>query len=190
MIDPNWRPPILETEHLRLRPFESADAPALFALASNPAVTRFTLWDAHRTIDDSRIFINEYALGNYLQGTPDPFAIEMKATGELIGATGCRWAAEANRCMEFGYWLGVPFWGHGLATEAARALVGHVFAAYPVERVQAHYLEGNAASGRVLEKVGLRFEGVRRHGLFHRGRFWNLHSYAALRDDWLNRPPT
>jgi ribosomal-protein-alanine N-acetyltransferase len=45
-------------------------------------------------------------------------------------------------------------------------------------------MDGNAASGRVLEKVGMRFEGVRRRGLFHRGRFWDLHFYAALREEW------
>jgi RimJ/RimL family protein N-acetyltransferase len=85
--------------------------------------------------------------------------------------------------MEFGYWLAEPFWGRGLATEAVRALVGHIFAAYPVERVQAHYIEGNTASGRVLEKIGLRFEGIRRRALLHRERFWDLHCYAAVRGE-------
>jgi [ribosomal protein S5]-alanine N-acetyltransferase len=184
MIDPNWRPPVLETSRLRLRPLEPVDAPALFAIASNPNVTRFTLWDAHRTIEDSQAFISDYVRSQYLQGVPDPFAIELKSNDELIGATGCRWASHPNRCMEFGYWLAEPMWGRGLATEAARALVSHVFSEYPIERVQAHFLEGNAASGRVLEKAGLRSEGVRRKALFHRERFWDLHGYAALRGEW------
>jgi ribosomal-protein-alanine N-acetyltransferase len=184
MIDPGWRPPVLETPRLRLRPFEAADAPALFEIASNPTVTRFTTWDAHRTVDDSRTFINDYAGVRYLEGVPDPLAILLKQDGRLIGAAGGRWESEPNRCMEFGYWLGEPFWGRGLATEAARAFVAHLFAAYPVERVQAHFIEGNAASGRVLEKVGLKFEGVRRRALFQRGRFWDIHCYAALRDEW------
>ena len=83
--------------------------------------------------------------------------------------------------MELGYWLGEPFWGQGLATEAAGALLEHAFAGYPVERVQAHHFEGNTASGRVLEKIGMQFEGVRRRALFHRERFWDLHCYAVLR---------
>jgi ribosomal-protein-alanine N-acetyltransferase len=189
MIDPIWRPPVLETTRLRLRPFDAADAPTLFAIASNPNVTRFTLWEAHRTLDDTRIFLNEYARSRYLEGVPDPCAIELKPGSELIGSVGCFWASQPNRCMELGYWLGEPFWGRGLATEAARALIGHVFFAYEAERVQAHYIEGNIASGRVLEKAGLLFEGIRRRALFHRGRFWDLHCYAALRGEWsINAP--
>jgi ribosomal-protein-alanine N-acetyltransferase len=181
MIDPNWRPPVLETDRLRLRPFEPSDAPALFAIASNPNVTRFTIWEPHRSVDDSRAFLGDYVRGRYLEGVPDPYAIELKSSCELIGATGCYWASQPNHCMEFGYWLAEPFWGRGLATEAARALVRHVFASYDVERVQAHFIEGNEASGRVLEKAGLRFEGVGRRALFHRGRFWDIYNYAALR---------
>ena len=184
MIDPGWRPPILETPRLRLRPFEPADAAALFEIANNPAVTRFTTWDAHRTVDSSRAFISDYAASRYLEGVADPYAIVRKEDDRLIGATGGRWESEANRCMEFGYWLGEPYWGRGLATEAARALVAYLFAGYPVERVQAHYIEGNAVSGRVLEKVGLKFEGVRRRALYQRGRFWDIHCYAALRNEW------
>ena len=183
MIDPTWRPPVLETARLRLRPFAPADAPSLFAIARNPAVTRFTLWLAHRSVDDSRAFINEYAAGRYLERVPDPYALVLKESNQLIGAAGCYWATQANRCMELGYWLGEPFWGRGYATEAARVLVSHVFADHAVERVQAHLIEGNDRSRRVLEKVGMRFEGVRRHGLYHGERFWNLHYYAALRGD-------
>jgi ribosomal-protein-alanine N-acetyltransferase len=174
---------VLETDRLRLRPFDLVDASALFVIASNPKVTRYTIWEAHRTVDDSRAFIGDYVRGRYLEGVPDPYAIELKSGGELIGAAGCYWASQTNRCMECGYWLAEPFWGRGLATEAARALIQHVFASYEVERVQAHFIEGNATSGRVLEKAGLRFEGVGRRALFHRGRFWDIHNYAALRGE-------
>jgi ribosomal-protein-alanine N-acetyltransferase len=87
--------------------------------------------------------------------------------------------------MEFGYWLAEPFWGRGLATEAASALLDHLFTAYDVERAQAHYIEGNDASGRVMEKLGMTFEGVRRHALVHRGHFKDVYCYAVLRHEWL-----
>jgi ribosomal-protein-alanine N-acetyltransferase len=175
---------VIETSRLRLRPFDLADAPALFRIASNPTVTRFTTWDAHRTVDDSRAFINEHALPRYRENGPDLLAIELKDSGDLTGAIGARWATKENRCLEFGYWLGEPFWRRGFATEAARPFVAHLFAKHSVERVQAHYIEGNTASGRVLEKVGLRLEGVRRRALFRHDRFWDLHCYAVLRDQW------
>jgi ribosomal-protein-alanine N-acetyltransferase len=184
MIDPTWRPPILETERLRLRPFAEADVDALFAVASNPNVTRHTNWEAHRTPDDTRAFLRDYALARSVEQVPDPYAVVLKDGDVLVGGAGARWASRADGCMEFGYWLAEPYWGRGLATEAARVLVAHLFAHYPVERVQAHYIEGNAASGRVMEKVGLTFEGVRRHGLLHRGRFKDLYCYAVLRGEW------
>src|SRR5947209_2601402 len=163
MIDPLWRPPVLETPRLRLRPFAPADVDALFAVARNPNVTRFTTWDYHRTPDDTRTFLRDYANTRFLEMVPDAYAIVLKDGNVLIGGAGARWESKADACMEFGYWLAEPYWGRGLATEAARALVGHVFAAYPVERVQAHYIAGNAASGRVMEKLGMTFEGARRH---------------------------
>jgi ribosomal-protein-alanine N-acetyltransferase len=183
LTDPNWRPPVLAAARVRLRPMGAADAEGLFEYASNPAVTRFTLWDAHRTIDDTRGFIEGYARSQYLVGVPDPYGIELLETGRLVGATGARWASRDDRCMEMGYWIAEPYWGWGLAAEAGRALLGYLFAAYDVERVQAHYLDGNPASGRVLEKLGMTFEGVRRHAVFHRGRFWDIHCYAVLRGD-------
>jgi ribosomal-protein-alanine N-acetyltransferase len=142
------------------------------------------LWDAHRSLNDTRAFVGDYARSRYLEGVPEPLGIELKAAGRLVGSLGCFWASRKDRCMELGYWVAEPYWGQGVAVEAARALLGHVFATYKVERVQAHYIEGNRASGRVLEKLGLAFEGVRRRALFHRGRFWDLHHYAVLRDEW------
>ena len=73
LTDPTWRPPVLTTERLRLRPVEAADAEGLFEYASNPAVTRFTVWDAHRTPDDTRAFIAGYVRSQYLAGVPDPY---------------------------------------------------------------------------------------------------------------------
>ena len=102
----------------------------------------------------------------------------------MVGGAGGRWASRPDHCMEFGYWLAEPYWGRGLTTEAARALVGHLFAAYDVERVQSHYLEGNDASGRVMQKIGMTFEGIQRHAVLRRGEFKNIVCYAVLRGEW------
>ena len=63
-------------------------------------------------------------------------------------------------------------------------MLTHLFATYDVERVQAHCVEENVTSARVLEKLGVRYEGTHRSALFHRGRFWDLRMYATLRGDW------
>jgi ribosomal-protein-alanine N-acetyltransferase len=169
---------------LRLRPFVESDAPALFEYTSNPNVTRFTFWEAHRSVVDTVAFVGPYALASYLEGVPEPLGLELKEIGRIVGAIGCRWASQKDRCMELGYWVAEPFWGRGLAVEASRALLGHVFANYDVERVQAHHMDGNDASGRVMLKLGMTFEGVHRRSLFHRGRFWDRHCYAVVRDEW------
>jgi [ribosomal protein S5]-alanine N-acetyltransferase len=86
--------------------------------------------------------------------------------------------------MELGYWLAEPFWGRGLAVEACRVLLDHVFREYGPERLQARVIAGNVASSRVLDKVGFRFEGTLRSALLRREKFEDLHIYSLLRADW------
>jgi len=181
----DWRPPRLETERLILRPLEETDAHAVFAYASNPYMTRFTLWEAHRDLNDTLEFLNGYVKGRYLEGVPDGMGICLKVEStRVIGSLGCYWNSQKNRTMELGYALGEPHWGQGIISEAARALLAHVFATYDVQRVQAHCLAPNAASVRVMEKLGMTFEGRLRSALFHRGQFWDLLMYSILRDEF------
>jgi [ribosomal protein S5]-alanine N-acetyltransferase len=179
-----WTPPTLETARLVLRPITEADADAVFAACSNPKLTEYTLFEEHISPAASLAFIRTYVLPNYEQGLPDPFGVAFKDDpGRLIGCAGGRWNTQANYCVEFGYWIAEPFWGRGYATEAVRALVAYLFESLSPERIQAHTMGPNAASGRVLEKAGLRYEGTLRSALFHRGRFWDMRMYAVLRDE-------
>lgn len=184
LIDPGWRPPTLTTPRLILRAFQPVDAPSLFQAASNPKVTKYTLWDHHPTVDTSLFFINDYVRNKYLLAEPDPFALCLKENPEVvIGAIGAHWAERKSLCMEMGFWLGESYWGRGLTTEAAKTLLRWLFDTYTLERVQAHCLSENAGSGRVLEKAGFQYEGTARSQLLHRGRFWDLRWYAVLRKD-------
>ena len=174
--------PTLETARLLLRPLTPADAEAIFAACSNPRVTEHTCFDTHRTLDDSRGFIAGYAAANYEAGVPDPLAITWKESpSHLIGCIGARWDAEPAGRMDLGYWLAEPFWGRGIVTEAARVFVPFLFANYPVERLQSRVFDGNPASGRVLEKAGLIYEGTLRKGLRVKGRFRDVRMYSRLR---------
>jgi ribosomal-protein-alanine N-acetyltransferase len=85
--------------------------------------------------------------------------------------------------MEFHYWLGEAYWGKGYATEAGRAVLDWVFDAYVVERVQAHCVTDNIASARVMQKLGMRFEGVARSAVRRQDRVWDVAWYAVLRSD-------
>jgi [ribosomal protein S5]-alanine N-acetyltransferase len=180
-----WQPPRLETARLILRPFTLDDAGSLFESASNPNVTRFTSWEHHPTLEDTLTFLRQYVPMRLAEGVPDPLGIFPKEEpGRVIGALGCHWNTRANHCLEMGYWLAEPFWGRGLTAEAAGALVDHAFATFEVERLQAHHMAGNDASGRVMQKLGMTFEGTLRRALLHRGRFLDLHVYSLLRSEW------
>lgn len=184
MMPFDWRPPTLTTPRLVLRPFTEADAAPLFEYACNPNVTRFTLWDAHRTISETLSFVGDYALLRYREGMPEPYAISLTPDSTPIGSCGCFWTSFANHEMELGYWIGEPYWGKGLAAEACRVLVEHVFREFCVERLQARVIAGNIASSRVLGKLGFRFEGRLRSALFRRDKFEDLLIYSLLRDDF------
>jgi RimJ/RimL family protein N-acetyltransferase len=83
-----------------------------------------------------------------------------------------------------GFWIGVPSWGRGYATEVARRVVGYAFEELKLNRVYAHHMVRNPASGRVLEKVGMRREGLLRQRVRKWGVFEDVVLLAILHDDW------
>lgn len=180
-----WVPPVLETERLVLRPLEIGDVADIFEYASNPNVSRFTLWEPHRSIKDSESYILDYVLPYYRQHTPEPWGITLKANpGKVIGTVGLFWASKTSKSMELAYAIGEPHWGQGIVVEASRAAVSHGFRDFGAARIQAHCKAENKPSARVMEKLGMKFEGTLRSALFHRNRHWDMHFYSVLREEW------
>jgi [ribosomal protein S5]-alanine N-acetyltransferase len=179
-----WRPPTLETPRLILRAIGEADAEAIFRYAGNPKVTEFTLFETHRGLEDTLAFIRDIAFPQYAAHL-GPFGICWKQDpATVLGTVGCRWATEVNKTMELGYAIAEEFWGRGLTVEAARAVIGYVFANYDVVRVQAHCMTGNVSSERVMQKLGMVFEGKLRQATFRRGKSWDMVIYSVLRSEW------
>ncbi len=184
MIEPTWLPPTLVTERLVVRALNESDVPAIFRHASNPNVTQFTRWDAHGTPEDTRAFLR-HTLTQYAHQIPEGMAVALRdSPWEAIGVAGCFWESQDNHCMEVGYWIAEPFWGRGYAGEAARAVVTFAFQQFEVQRMQSHCMAENAASARVLEKLGFQFEGVARSAIKLRGQFRDMRRYAVLRGEW------
>lgn len=184
MMPPDWRPPTLTTERLTLRAFEEFDAGPMFELARNPNVTRYTLWDHHKSLADSVAFVSDYARLRYREGVLEPYAITLKKGGRLVGVGGCFWASEPHRTMELGYWVAEPYWGRGIAAEASRALIDLTFRLAEPVRLQGRVIVGNAASVRVLEKLNFRYEGTLRASLLRRGNFEDVMMFSILRSEW------
>ena len=100
-----------------------------------------------------------------------------------MGCIGLRDIDRTHLQAELGYWIGVPYWGQGFATEAARAVVGYGFEMLGLNRIYAHHMTRNPSSGRVLERIGMRREGVLRERVLKWGRFEDVVIYAVLRSD-------
>lgn len=184
MKPPDWRLPTLSTPRLTLRPFTDDDAGPIFEHAKNPNVTRFALWEAHKSVEEALVFVHDYAQVRYREGVPEPYAITINPDPRPVGACGCFWVAQQHRTMELGYWIGEPFWGKGYVAEACRAVLALAFADYGPERVQARVIAGNGASARVLAKLGFREEGTLRKSLLRRERLEDVRMFSLLREEW------
>jgi RimJ/RimL family protein N-acetyltransferase len=108
------------------------------------------------------------------------FAIASRS--EVIGGIGFHPQADVHRLTaEVGYWLGEPFWGRGIATQAVRALSEWIFATTPLVRLYAHVFAWNPASARVLEKAGFTLEGRMRSSVIKDGRVIDQLMYGIVR---------
>ena len=180
--------PTLQTERLVLRPFDLADAPRVQQLAGVFAIADTTLAIPHPYPDGvAERWIASHGPG-FAAGTLAAYAITSRADGALVGAIDL-FMKPTHARGELGYWIGVPFWGRGYATEAGRAIQALGFGALQLHRIQAHHLIRNPASGRVLEKLGMRQEGIHRHAVCKWGRFEDVALSAILATDWQGASP-
>lgn len=176
--------PILETERLILRPLELSDIPQLVPLIGAREVAATTLRIPHPyTEQHAREFIIQLQTAGAQQAPIAGQAITRKQDSQLIGGIGLQ-VDDAHKRAELGYWIGVPFWGNGYATEAARAMVAHGFADLQLHRIFASHFAGNKASASVLKKIGMRHEGCRRDHILKWGKFLDSELYGILRPEW------
>ena len=177
------RLPEVETERLLLRPLRLRDAADIYAYAQDPRVARYVLWDAHTGVGDSRDYIR-WNRQQYRAGLPGSWAMVLRETGRVIGTIGyMSWDGEQS-CAELGYSLGREWWNRGLATEALRTVIDISFRSFPVHRLEAMHETENPASGRVMEKCGMRREGVLRGKIANKGAWRDVVLWAMLREDW------
>ena len=175
--------PELETPRLRLRKLQMRDAEDIYHYSRDAEVARHVLWDAHRSIGDSRSYLR-YMLRRYRNHEPASWGIEWKATGEIIGTIGFMWVQTDNSAAEVGYSLNRDFWNQGIMTEALRAVIAHGFRGMNLNRIEAQHETTNPASGAVMRKCGMVREGTLRQRLYNKGRYVDVELYAILRKDF------
>jgi RimJ/RimL family protein N-acetyltransferase len=177
--------PRIATARLTLRALEPVDAPAIQRLAGASEVADGTLLP-HPYADGVAEAWIAASRGAHESGVETAFAIERLLDRTFVGAIGL--AFEPDRpCAKLGYWVGMPYWGRGYATESAAAVVAFGFETLGLERIWAPRFRGNAASARVLEKVGFAHEGSRRQFVVARARAETIEQHGCLRWEYFSR---
>ena len=174
--------PRIKTKRLLLRPFALADAKEVQRLAGDRDIASTTAAIPHPYDDgvaEQWIAMHQQ---RFEEGTWLNLAITHDPDDTLVGALGLRLEPEHDRA-EIGYWIGKPYWGQGYATEAARALVEYGFERLGLHRIYAYHFTRNPASGKVLQKIGMRHEGHRRQHDKKWGRYEDEELYGMLKDD-------
>lgn len=177
----------LTTERLLLRPFRLDDAAAVAAYA-----TREAFWRYLQLEPQTPAMSAEYVAKRVSGGQPDAdghwtFAAETRAGGEMIGAFRIGARSPRNRSGDLGYGLHPDWWGRGLATEAVHAMLSFGFATLGLHRVFATADVSNERSWRVMERVGMRREGVLRGDKLVRGEWRDSVLYAILAEEYAAR---
>ncbi len=175
----------IETERLILRRFCVEDAQAMYdRWASDPEVTRFLTWPAHADVGVTRqllsIWTDEYEKPDHYQ-----WAITVKAQDALpVGSIAVVFHDDACRKAEVGYCIGCAWWRQGITSEALSAVISFLFDEVGMERVEARHDVNNPNSGAVMEKCGMRKEGVLRRADRNNQGIVDACMHAVLKDEW------
>lgn len=176
--------PTLQTDRLLLRPFTLDDAARVQELAGEKEIASTTLNIPH-----------PYELGMaeaWIKNQPEAFvkgesltlAIVLKKEKQLIGAIGLEIDSRHDRA-ELGYWIGIPYWNNGYATEAARAVLEYGFVERNLNRICASHFLRNPASGKVMQKLNMRHEASFRQHVKKWGQYEDREVYAILREEFV-----
>jgi ribosomal-protein-alanine N-acetyltransferase len=175
--------PQLTTPRLLLRAFALADVPRLVALAGDYEVAKNTLNIPHPYgEEDARRWV-QITQENYRQQAGYAFALALRTTGEFIGGMGLTVERRFDRA-EAGYWLGQPYWGQGLASEALAAVLRFGFEELELNKIYATHIAENPASGRVMLKNGMRLEGQLAQHTKRDGHYHDLWQYRLTRTEY------
>ena len=152
----------IETDRLILRRFRLDDAEDMYAnWASDPEVTRFLTWPTHSDVDVSKAVLADW-IPKYKDGGFFNWAMEYKDTGKVIGNISVVRLIESIDAAEMGYCMSQAYWGQGLMPEALRAVMDYLFDVVGLNRVAACHDANNPKSGRVMDKAGMKLEGILR----------------------------
>lgn len=177
--------PELHTDRLTLRRMKVGDSFDMFEYAKREDVTEFLLWKPHPDLAYTREYL-QFVATHYEIGDFFDWAVVLNEQDKMIGTCGFTKLDYTHNLGEIGYVINPEFRGQGIAVEAVREVMRFGFEVLKLNRIEAKFMEGNAASLRVMEKAGMSFEGFHRKAMKIKGRYETVGYCAILREEFFS----
>ena len=171
-------PPTLSTERLLLCRITEENA--------DPDVTRYLTWSCHSSLKETERY-TKFLQKKYADGSFNDWGVILKETGKLIGTCGYTSFDYTEKTAELGYVLAKPYWGKGYAPEAVKCVMKYAIDIFGITGFSAKHMEGNDASGKVMQKCGMKFEGLYKHSMYIKGEFKNIIVYRCTAEEFLEK---
>lgn len=175
--------PLIETENLLLRKIVPEDAGDMFRYSSREDVTEYLTWSPHKTPEETARYI-KLLQKKYIQGAFWDFGVVEKESGKMIGTAGFTSFEIDTNLAEIGYVISPEFSGRGYATEATCAVMKFGFAVFDVDKICARYIDGNAASERVMQKLGMSYVTTYKNSFYIKNTYKTVHEYAVTKKEF------
>ncbi len=176
----------IKTDRLILRALREGDAPSMFRnYCSDSEVTKYLTWPSHSTIESTKSLVEMWLL-EYENKNCYRFAITLKENPDnVIGTIDVVSQDAQTNSAEIGYCIGRAFWGRGIVTEAFFAVIDYLFNMAGFNRIFARHDTENEASGRVMQKCGMKFEGILRKSSRNNRGIVDMAVYSILLDEYM-----
>jgi len=174
---------VLETEDLILRAVRQEDLEDIFDYGRDPEVARYVTWPEHKSIEDSQTFL-DFVMARYEKGDYHIRAIVEKSSGKMIGTIDFVKGIHPHNWAELAYVLNRSYWGRGIMTQAAKAVLAYGFDDLNLNRIFARAIDLNKGSYRVMEKLGMTYEGRTRQVFKDGDTYYDVLNYSILRDEY------
>lgn len=175
--------PTLETERLVLRALRVSDCFDMYEYSKRREMTKYLTWSPHPDVEYTKEYLQSVK-EHYKTGLFYDWALVLKENDKMIGTCGFTRFNLPNNYAEIGYVVNSDFRGHGIAAEAARRVLEFGFDMLALNRIEARYMIGNNASRRVMEKIGMTFEGVARAAVCKNGVYHDVGTCSVLESEF------
>ena len=176
----------LETERLILRRGTKVDATQVYEnYGKDPLVSKYVVWNQHKSVEDA-INLMEKWEKSYDELNSYKWLVIKKNTNEVIGSITAVKVDEINKTIALGYCYGSKWWNQGYATEALKCVIKFFFEEVKVETIYANHLTDNIASGLVMKKAGMMFEGTLRNRMIDKitNKSMGLETYSITKEEY------